>query len=138
MTAEDEITQAERRRVMRDTLHGRAIAEQGTIGGRYGAESKTRVIGSGVEYPRLPESSPWHSDPLPPPEPLGFPIDEMAPVGEPHEVAESLAREGINIVSPPNDPLCGDAEAPLGDSAPTYALRPASPPSTKQRIKRRP
>jgi len=47
----NESTQEARRKVLRDTMHGRAIAEANTIGGRWAAESKTRVIGSApVEY----------------------------------------------------------------------------------------
>jgi hypothetical protein len=86
-----ELTQEEKRQVLRDTMHTRAVAEQGAVGGRWAAETKARVVGSApFKYPELPPNSPWASDPLPASEPLGFPIDEMQPVGEPHEVAASL------------------------------------------------
>jgi len=61
----DELSQNEKRKVLKDTLHGRAIGEEGTIGGRYGAITKTHVVGSKplVEYPA---AAPWTHDPVPP------------------------------------------------------------------------
>jgi hypothetical protein len=45
-------SQAERRQVLKDTLHGRAVSDQGTVGGRYGAIGRMRVTGSElVDYP---------------------------------------------------------------------------------------
>lgn len=43
----NDLSQNERRQVLRDTMHTRAIAEQGPVGGRYGAISKTHVTGAG-------------------------------------------------------------------------------------------
>ena len=83
----NESPQSERRQVLRDTLHGRALAEQDTITGRYGAEAKTRIVGSEpTTYPDLPPSSPWASDPLPIEPPLGFSVEDQAPAGEAFEV----------------------------------------------------
>ena len=87
-TVHSESTQAERRQVLRDTMQ-RTLAEQGAVGGRYGAISKTRVIESGREYPAFPPNSPWASEPVGQERPLGFSVDEMIPVSEPHELGEA-------------------------------------------------
>jgi hypothetical protein len=119
--------------VLRDTLHGRALAEEGMIGGRYAAEAKQHVIGSGqVAYPALPASSPWASDLVPAEPPLGYSVEEQAPVGEVFEIEKSLAKsdvgEGIN--SPPASPTkrlanSGDAQRGTGrrSSLPMRARR---------------
>jgi len=74
------------------TYHGFAVAEADVIRGRFTAHERSTVTGSGpVAYPTLPASSPWHHDPVPASEPLGFPIDQMEPTGEAFEVAKSLA-----------------------------------------------
>jgi hypothetical protein len=107
-TVHNEYTQEEKRRVQRDTLHGRAVGEQGAIGGRWAAESKAKVIGSGpVAYPALPPNSPWASEPLGQERPLGFSVEEMIPVGEPHELGEAsfdaagrLLPEAVEQASP--------------------------------------
>jgi hypothetical protein len=38
-------------------------------------------------YPAQPPHSPWHHDPVPDEEPLGFSVEDMLPVGEPHEIS---------------------------------------------------
>jgi hypothetical protein len=45
-----------------------------------------------TEYPRQPEGSPWHHDPLGPEPPLGYSVDQMEPVGSPAEVEASIQR----------------------------------------------
>ena len=74
----DEISQAEGRRIIAEerrgrTYQGHAIASANDErGGRFALSGKaTSVTGSrpASEYPRQPEHSPWHRDPLPP-EPL--------------------------------------------------------------------
>jgi hypothetical protein len=61
------------------------------LGGRFAKESRVSGAEPNVRYPRLPSSSPWASDPVPPEEPLGFEIDAMEPVGNPGEIEASLA-----------------------------------------------
>jgi hypothetical protein len=97
----NEASQDERRQVLKDTLYGRTVAEQGTIGGRFAAESKMRV--APFEYPRQPANSPWHNNPLPAEEPLGVDINAVEAVGTAAEIEQSLreARDGVDAPSMP-------------------------------------
>jgi hypothetical protein len=75
------------------TYHQRALAELQLEQGQSGRfTDKAVVVGSKptVQYPRMPEGSPWHSDPVPPEGPLGYAIDAQESVGEVFEVAASL------------------------------------------------
>jgi hypothetical protein len=102
MNNADEISQAERRRIMADerrmrTYHGVAASNvDDERGGRYaGSGSKQTVVGSStVSYPQQPENSPWRSDPCPPEPPLGYSVDELEPVGEMFERASTSAAPG--------------------------------------------
>jgi hypothetical protein len=126
MTAEsehvpNEFTQEEKRQVQRDTMHSRAVAEQGAVGGRWAAESKTTVTGAANEYLKQPPNSPWARDPVGQEPPLGFSIDQIEPVGEPCEIEQSLreAREDTVIPSgPSNDSPSDDAQRSLGPPCP--------------------
>jgi hypothetical protein len=134
----NESSQSERRAVLRNerevgTYHAFATSEAGAVGGRYGVVSKTRVIGSGpVEYPALPSSSPWASDPIPPEPSFGMAIDAMEPVGTHVEIEQSLqlaelqSGGGINPISPPNGPPSGDARSsgPLHSGSSEAATSP--------------
>jgi hypothetical protein len=53
-------------------------------GGRFALVRKpATIVGAGpIAYPRLPEDSPWSSNPLPPEPPLGYSVDDLEPVGE--------------------------------------------------------
>ena len=126
-TVHSEYTQAEKRRVLRDTLHTRAVAEANMIGGRWATESQTRVVGSGVEYPQLPPDSPWRDDPVPVEPPLGINVDEMVPVGEAFEVERSLRESSAGM----NDPSLGSPT-----SGELRALMPAPPPTLSSRARR--
>jgi hypothetical protein len=122
----NDLSQAERRRILKDTLHGRAVAEQDTIGGRYAAESKQRVVGSAsFKYPQLPEGS-WGNQgvAVPSEPPLGFSVDAVEPLGTAAEIEQSLreVRDGTGTPTEPSSP--GDAEAPRGGSVSTHASRP--------------
>ena len=97
MNAADEISQAERRRIMAEerrlrTYHGVAASSvDDEKGGRYaGSGSKQTIVGSSpIVYPKLPANSPWVKDEYPPEPPLGFSIDAQEPVGEKFEVEAS-------------------------------------------------
>jgi hypothetical protein len=123
MTAETEqvpsqLTQEEKRQVLRDTMHTRTIIEQNLVRGRYTSETRTLVISAAaapVELPQPPNSY-WHHDPLGPEPPLGYSIDQMNPVGEPFEVAASI----------------GEAEAPTGHLLPEV-VETAAPSGELQR-----
>jgi hypothetical protein len=90
----DEISQAERRRVLANdrrvlaTYHGVAqTSVDDDRGGRYAKVTTTTVIGaSPINYPRQPENSPANQAALVGDEPpLGFSVNDMEPVGEIHE-----------------------------------------------------
>src|SRR6516162_8899531 len=95
MNAADEISQAERRRIMADerrmkSYHGHALDDEPELSGRFAKVSTTTVVGRGpVNYPAQPEGSPWRSDPVPPEMPLGIDINVQEPTGEKHEVEAS-------------------------------------------------
>jgi hypothetical protein len=90
MGREDEISQAERRRILQEERRAKtylAEAQANTdleLGGRFAKLPRATFVGAGpsVKYPRLPANSPWHSDPCPPEPPLGIDINAMDAVGE--------------------------------------------------------
>jgi hypothetical protein len=90
----DDISQAERRRVMANdrkvmaSYHSVAQSSANEDrGGRFAfSGSSTTVVGSNpISYPTQPTHSPWHSNPYPDEPPLGYSVDEMEPVGKPFE-----------------------------------------------------
>jgi len=94
----NDIPRSERRRIMANdrkvmaTYHSVAASTvDDERGGRYATEgSKQTVIGSSpIAYPQQPSTSPWHSDPCPPEPPLGFDVNAIDPIGEPHEIKAS-------------------------------------------------
>jgi hypothetical protein len=102
MNPADEVSQAERRRVMAEerrmkTYCGQAQASlDDDRGGRYamGSGSKPSVTGSSpIAYPKQPANSPWSRDACPQEPPLGYSVETMDPVGEQHEVEAS--RSGV-------------------------------------------
>jgi hypothetical protein len=103
MNNADDVSQAERRRIMAEERRGRTYqgvaqaALDDERGGRYaaGSGSKSSVVGSSpVSYPQQPAGSPWAKDECPPEPPLGYSVDELEPVGEPHEVEASRTGHG--------------------------------------------
>jgi len=87
----DEISQREKRRILIEerqmrTYMGQALDADLDLGGRFAKVHTTTVTGSSpISYPAQPAHSPWHHDPCPPEPPLGYSVEEMEPVGEPHE-----------------------------------------------------
>jgi hypothetical protein len=122
----DEISQAERRRIMADdrrgqTYQGHAINDaELNLGGRFAQVQPTSVTGAnpGSVYPRQPSTSPWYCDPVGP-EPLidgrgegdklGFAIDRpdaasttAAPVvEEPPSPPGQVITSGGDVGPPP-------------------------------------
>ena len=89
---QDEISQSERRRILKDdrsTYHQRAIDEAGQELGRYKHLGQASVTGA---VPRLPVSSPWRCDPVPNEPPLNQDVNAMEPVGEPFEFNDPSLR----------------------------------------------
>ena len=113
MNAADEISQAERRRIMADERRGRtyhgvaASSVDDERGGRYGASgSKQTVVGSSpIAYPKLPANSPWANDPCPLEPVLGFSVEELEPVGEPFEIEASRSSGGANTAGSDGRPV---------------------------------
>lgn len=102
MNNPDDASMAEKRRIIAEEqissyrAHAEANADM-DLGGRFALVQKpATVVGAspGVSYPRLPESSPWHTDPLPPEPPLGIDINAMEPTGETFEQEASKRRRG--------------------------------------------
>ena len=106
MNNADDIPQSERRRVMANDRKVRETATYHSVaqsvvdderGGRYATEGgKQTVIGSSpIAYPQQPSTSPWHSDPIGTEPPLGYSVEEMEPVGEPHERTASATSSSV-------------------------------------------
>jgi hypothetical protein len=111
---EDEVGQAERRRILREgtTFHRHAQSHANDeAGGRFAAVNPTTVTGATPipSYPALP-SGPWSgSDPVPTEPPLGYSVDDMPGLENPTGVS----------VSPPVA-----TGAPVAGSAPSSELVP--------------
>jgi len=55
----DEITQAEKKQIIKDTFFSRAVADADqSVGGRWKKQTETRVTAT-PSYPQQPSSSPW-------------------------------------------------------------------------------
>ena len=89
--------QAERRKVLEEDKRAKTYMRQAEIdadlelgGGRFAKIITTTVTGSGpVSVPRLPSDNQSNQALMVgPEEPLGYDINAMDPVGEPHERAE--------------------------------------------------
>jgi hypothetical protein len=91
MNTADEISQAERRRIMADerrmkTYHGHALDGEPELGGRFKKVNTTTVVGTDPTV-AVPTQLPWHSDVCPPEPPLGIDINAQEPTGEKFEQA---------------------------------------------------
>ena len=101
MNVADEISQAERRRIMADdrrakTYFGQAQHADDDLGGRYAKVHSTTVVGSSpISYPAQPATSPWHHDACPPEPPLKILVE--APV-DMHPLPMAIGLAGLDIV----------------------------------------
>ena len=102
MAAVDEVSQAERRRLLANDRRVSTYREaaQASIddfcGGRYATIGKPTVTGTApISYPRQPEGSPWASDPTGDEPPTGVDINAIEPVGEKHEQEEKPKSEFV-------------------------------------------
>jgi hypothetical protein len=110
------------------TLHQFAQSEAGEVGGRFAKPATVNASQQAVHYPRLPTSSPWANDPVPPEEPLGIDVSEAPIVGEPHEVLASQQPFSW-MKDRPNtsaSPVCvgGDDATAVSPSSPSGLPRP--------------
>jgi hypothetical protein len=112
----NDASQAQRRKVLENdrkvsTYFQRAQADADLeLGGRYAKVTETTVTGAtpGPIYPKQPPNSPWHHDPMPPEPPLGFSVNDLEPVGEPHE-RQAPAGDAASVAS--DDAAGGSAAA---------------------------
>ena len=137
-TVHSELSESEKRAALANdrrvhkggSYHDFATSDASAVAGRYATEGRQRVVGSAsFRYPELPETSPWHNDPVPAEEPLGVDINAVEAVGTHAEIEKSLAEskggEGINPSLPPNGLPNDEGRAPLGsNSLPRRLSRP--------------
>jgi len=84
-------SQKERQQFVRDSYHTRANADASLEqSGRFAKPQAITGKDPATLYPKLPQTSPWSSDPVPPEEPLGIDVGEPVITGEPHELEASL------------------------------------------------
>jgi hypothetical protein len=121
---EDEVTQAERRRILREgtTFHQHAQAFADEINqGRFAATGAPTVTGA-TAIPKYPAAGAHQADPVGTEPPLGFSVDDMPnPTGD--------ASSGLSppvATGPASDP------APLSDLADDEQRPDAGPPSSEQ------
>jgi hypothetical protein len=128
----EESEQAEKRRVLANdrsvreqqqkaaaTYFAFGAAEADEPRGRFkNTGGATTVIGATPlpQYPELPTNSPWHHDPVPPEEPLGFGIDEMVPL-EPPTVGLAVGTDGSTSDAPPEAASPQLSERDVGPSS---------------------
>jgi hypothetical protein len=116
-------SQRERAEALRnDTLHSRQQAMSDLENSGRHARPYDGNWDGPHRYPRLPEASPWHHDPVPNEEPYGVDINEVPVVGEPHEQASlegDAQQTGAN--------LAGASSAGASSSAPTATAPVSSP-----------
>src|SRR5262245_6597409 len=96
----NDTTQSERRTVQRDTYLARAQADaEMSAGGRVKRQKETMVTGTPT-YPTQPASSPWHSDPVPAEEPLGYEIDFLGEQLGGASSAPASPRDAVEPITP--------------------------------------
>jgi hypothetical protein len=97
----EEISMAERRRILAEELRFKTyMAHTDTFlddnrGGRFSVTKPAALIGSGpIHYPQLPQDAPANQALMVGDEmPLGYDINAMDAVGEPHEVKASEVKK---------------------------------------------
>jgi hypothetical protein len=120
-----------------NTLRAMSSVLDPPAGGRFAKPSPP--VDPAKLYAPLPASSPWHSDPVPNEEPLGFSVEDMPVMGEPFEVerAAAILEHSAATVSPPQGqsdeagsslppPAMADLASPLLGSAPGPSPAPLS------------
>jgi hypothetical protein len=107
---DNEFSQAERRKVLKDTYFARQQNTGDDAGGRFTKLTPTNVTGSTPvpSYPQQPPNSPWHHDPVPATEPLGFDIEFVGELGGASPVlpcaVESATPDREGPEAPPSGP----------------------------------
>jgi hypothetical protein len=95
-------------------------------GGRFAKALGEYTVGATptVEYPPLPDGSPWRQQQPPPEEPLGFSVEDMPVMGEPFEAERAYLISAATSLSSGD----GDAEVtpPSAKADPVPPLLPGS------------
>jgi len=150
MTFSNNSSQRERRAVIKNdatTFHDFAQSQADEVGGRFAKPTQVSGKDPATLYPKLPTSSPWSSDPVPPEPPYGQDISEPPVVGESFEVEASLnqdfgwrktIRDGVpqaadSLISASPEPT-PDGEVVRGGQAEEPALREPLTPSGRRSI----
>jgi len=133
------------RRVQKDTFHSRQIAGESQLPrDRFFNENKSQIMGAYLsQYPKLPADH-WSNQTaaVPPEESLGFSVEEVPVVGEPHEIEASLERAQPSPSSlgadccerAGTDPVASSADAILNEADSVPHERTVSVP-TKSNLK---
>jgi hypothetical protein len=104
---EDDVSQAEKRRIIREqaTMHGHAVAEAAMMEtGRFPAVNATIVTGA-TPIPKYPAAGAHQSDPVGIEPALGYSVDQVEPI-ESSAVSSSFPVEetgGAPSSAPPDD-----------------------------------
>jgi hypothetical protein len=131
---QNESSQSERRRTLENdrkarlTYHEHAQSDpELELGGRFKQLTPTSVTGVGPSpIPQQPSNSPWHHDPVPMEEPLGFSVEDHDPVGEPHELARDAADTPSTAGEFGHHMDVADGEGAAATNEPPVAVRPRS------------
>jgi len=113
---------------LNNTLYGRGLLElEQSNTGRFARlkSSKSPL----PEYPPLPETSPWHHDPVGQEAPLGFSVENVAFCGD--TVVELIA----SVESIPDVGARPETEAPSA-SSPAHVLSPSPVPQNPKLLRR--
>jgi hypothetical protein len=97
----DEISQREKREILKDTFLSRAQADaEIEAQGRFKKQSPMMIVGA-PQYPRQPASSPWHSDPVPPEPSFGVDIEFVGDLGG-ASPAQASTPCAVETIGPPD------------------------------------
>jgi hypothetical protein len=108
-----EASQAEKERLLREQRTAGTRVAYGNVidppaGGRFAKPSQSPD--PATLYPAQPPHSPWHHDPVPDEEPLGFSVEDMLPVGEPHEISAASSSPAAAGLSTEPANLAGSSD----------------------------
>jgi hypothetical protein len=132
--AHNDLSQEERRQVLKDTMHGRAMAEAAIPLGRYtGNEQSTVIDGVTPSYPKGPD---WTVDPVPDEPALGYSVEDHEPVGTPAEVQASIDKVSpLECSSVAQGNSGGATVAPAEGGSLADAVETVAPPtSTEEKL----
>jgi hypothetical protein len=125
-------TQAEKKQVLRDTMHTRAMAEFSLEHAGRHAKQNT-VIGTGA--PNYPAGPAWSVDPTGVEPPLGVDVNAVEPCGESFEVARSLGAPALADL--PSAPSSAEGAALTDRFFSSFPVQSSAAPNPKPKLRRR-